>query len=310
MMLADGGIALCTALMAIAMMAGFDNLYFIYAMMALRAVGSAFHMPAMQASTPLLAPKEEFIRIAGMNQGIQSISLIAGPALGGFLVGIFPKSLGSILMIDVIGAALAIVFLSFVKFPKHIVSKASSSVRQVFSEMKEGFQTIWSLPPVKWVFLYSIVVMFAVMPIISLLPLMTKSHFQKGVGMMTLVEAAYPIGMMIGGLLLSVWKPKLHALKIASLALGVVGTICIISGLLPQDMIWVFVGLLVIIGIINTIEYATMQAFQQLKVPQEKLGRVMAINFSVSSLPSVAGLLMIGFLTNRIGGVGLVFSLC
>lgn len=302
-MLADGGIALCTLVMAITMMSGFDNVYFIYAMMALRAVGSAFHMPAMQASTPLLAPKEEFMRIAGMNQGIQSISLIAGPALGGFLVGMFPKSLGTILMLDVIGAALAIVFLTFVTFPKHLASKTSNTIRQVCSEMKEGFQTIWSIPPVKWVFLYSIVVMFAVMPIISLLPLMTKSHFQKGVGMMTLVEAAYPIGMMIGGLLLSVWKPKLHALKIASLALGVVGTICIISGLLPQDMIWFFVGLLVIVGIINTIEYAAMQAFQQLKVPQEKLGRVMSINFSISSLPSILGLVLVGSLTDMLGSV-------
>lgn len=77
MMLADAFVALCTVVMAVGLLNGVENLVFIYIMLALRAVGSAFHFPAMQASMPLLAPKEEFMRISGMSQGIQSISLIA-----------------------------------------------------------------------------------------------------------------------------------------------------------------------------------------------------------------------------------------
>lgn len=136
-MLSDGFVALCTLVMAFALMAGFDSLIFIYAMMALRAVGSAFHFPAMQASVPLLAPKDELVRISGMNQGIQSISFIGGPALGGFLVAIFPDNLGAILLIDVIGAILAVSFLSFVSFPSHIAKTVNNSLPAVLAEMKE-----------------------------------------------------------------------------------------------------------------------------------------------------------------------------
>lgn len=94
------------------------------------------------------------------------------------MVAIFPDNLGAILLIDVIGAIIAVSFLSFVSFPSHIATAAKNSISAVLAEMKEGFQTIWSIPPVKWVFLYSIVFMLAVMPLISLLPLMAKTHFQ------------------------------------------------------------------------------------------------------------------------------------
>lgn len=63
-------------------------------------------------------------------------------------------------------------------------------------------------------------------------------------------------------------------------------------------------------GVVNTIEYAAMNAFQQLKVPQDKLGRVMSINFAVSSLPSILGLVLVGALTEAVGWVGVMFSLC
>lgn len=110
---------------------------------------------------------------------------------------------------------------------------------------------------------------------------------------MTYVEVSYPIGMMIGGILLAVWKPKIHALVLASVAPMIIGLACIASGMLPSAWLWVFVGLLVMMGVVNTIEYAAMNAFQQLKVPQDKLGRVMSINFAVSSLPSILGLVLV-----------------
>lgn len=40
-------------------------------------------------------------------------------------------------MFDVVGAAIAILFLSFVKFPTHIASGAANTAKQVLFEMKE-----------------------------------------------------------------------------------------------------------------------------------------------------------------------------
>ena len=77
MILADSFIAFCTLILAVLFYLDIAKIEHIYILLALRSVGSAFHMPAMQASIPLLAPKSELIRIAGINQIIQSACNIA-----------------------------------------------------------------------------------------------------------------------------------------------------------------------------------------------------------------------------------------
>src|SRR5690606_21214962 len=115
MIFADGFVALCTLFMSISFYFGYESLLLIYVMLGLRSVGSAFHMPAMQASIPLLAPQSELLRIAGINQIIQSVSGIAGPALGALAIGIF--SIGNVLLLDIFGAIFAIISLLFIYIP-------------------------------------------------------------------------------------------------------------------------------------------------------------------------------------------------
>jgi DHA3 family macrolide efflux protein-like MFS transporter len=70
LMVADGGIALATLLLAALYALGLVQVWHIYALMLVRAAGSAFHWPAMQASTTLLVPEKHLSRIAGLNQTI------------------------------------------------------------------------------------------------------------------------------------------------------------------------------------------------------------------------------------------------
>ena len=56
MIFADAFVALCTLAMSVSFYIGYESLILIYVMLALRSVGAAFHMPAMQAAIPMLAP--------------------------------------------------------------------------------------------------------------------------------------------------------------------------------------------------------------------------------------------------------------
>ena len=89
MITADIFIAACTAVMAALFAFGEVRIPYIYVLLALRSVGSAFHVPAMQASVPLLAPESQLMRVAGVNQVIHSTSTIAGPALAALLINAF-----------------------------------------------------------------------------------------------------------------------------------------------------------------------------------------------------------------------------
>ena len=78
MILADSFIALCTLALTALFWLGAARMWHIYILLACRSAGSAFHIPAMQASVPLLAPASQLTRIAGVNQIIATLSSIAG----------------------------------------------------------------------------------------------------------------------------------------------------------------------------------------------------------------------------------------
>ena len=115
MIMADSFIAFCTLILAVLFYFDLAKISHIYVLLALRSVGSAFHMPAMQASVPLLAPKSELMRIAGINQVIQSVCNIAGPALAGLFITMMKMT--NILLLDVAGAAFAVYRSALSLFP-------------------------------------------------------------------------------------------------------------------------------------------------------------------------------------------------
>ncbi|WP_234034163.1 MFS transporter [Elizabethkingia sp. M8] len=120
MMLADSFVAVCTLIMSVCFYLGYESLTMIFIVLSLRSIGSAFHMPSMQAAIPLIAPKSELLRIAGVNQIIQSVSGIAG-------------------------AAIAVVSLAFIKIPEtNNYKKAKAGIRNVIQDMKTGFNAIRS----------------------------------------------------------------------------------------------------------------------------------------------------------------------
>src|SRR6266508_1200350 len=79
MIIADGSIALFTLLLAYLFATQRVQIWHVYAIMAIRALGGAFHFPAMSASTPLMVPEKHLTRISGMNQTLQGLMPLVSP---------------------------------------------------------------------------------------------------------------------------------------------------------------------------------------------------------------------------------------
>ncbi|WP_028296239.1 MFS transporter [Olivibacter sitiensis] len=300
MMLADGFIALCTLAMSITFYMGQFQLWFIYLLLGLRSVGSAFHMPAMQASIPLLAPESELLRIAGINQSIQSVSNIAGPALGALLIGLF--EIGYVLLADVIGAIVAISTLLFVKIPRPEPNKSlSNGVRQVIQDLAIGIQAISKKRGLSYLFLFSILATFCIMPVAVLFPLLTLQHFEGGTFHMSVIEIIWGVGMLIGGAFLGVFKPNISKVVLINSMHLLLGATLAISGVLPSWAFVIFVGLTAIGGMAASIYNASFTTILQEEIDPSMLGRVFSMFFSIAILPSIIGLLSTGFLADHIG---------
>lgn len=299
MIFADGFVALCTLFMSVSFYFGYESLLLIYVMLALRSVGSAFHMPAMQASIPLLAPQSELLRIAGINQIIQSVSGIAGPALGAFAIGML--SIGNVLLLDILGAAFAIISLLFIHIPNPKPEEKASGFTHIWNDMKTAFREISLNKGLSFLFLYSVIGLFCIMPVAVLFPLLTINHFKGDKFEISVIEIIWGVGMLIGGGLLGIWKTKINKVIIINLMHIVIGLTFAWSGWLSYNQFTFFVVLTAIGGISASLYNASFTTIIQEEIKPNMLGRVFSLYYSFSVLPSIIGLLFTGFIADFIG---------
>lgn len=297
MILSDLFIALCTLTIAILFYATDVKISYIYALLALRSAGMAFHVPAMQASVPLLAPPDKLMRISGINNMIQSVSTIASPALAALLITLFDMTW--VLMIDVAGAIIAVGTLMMVHIPDP--EKLNKTEPHVFRELKEGMREIYTKPALLWMFILSVFMHMCIMPVAALFPLMTLQHFNGTTYMMSIVEIAWGVGMLIGGAVLGYqWLGK-HKVTVINLMYFVIGTTFVLSGLLPPSGFAIFAVITAFGGISAAVYSGSFTVVIQTIVEPSALGRVFSLYTSLTLMPSMLGLLATGFIADTIG---------
>ncbi len=296
MIAADGFIALCTLALALLFRLGAAELWHVYLLLACRSAGSAFHLPAMQASVPLLAPEQQLTRIAGVNQMIAALSNIAGPALGALLLSFAP--IGDILLLDVAGALVACLTLLCVPIPRPARKRQKHDLRR---ELREGLASVRNVRGLAGLFALSILALFFIMPIGVLFPLMTLDRFGGGTFEMSLIQIVWGGGSLLGGALMSLRRHPVNRAALVCAANVVVGLSFALSGLLPAHAFGWFVLLTAAEGIAGGVFNASFISVVQTRLEPGVLGRVLSIYFGLGQLPAAAGLLGAGFLVNRIG---------
>src|SRR5262245_13772921 len=137
MLAADGFVALASLLLAGLFATGIAEVPHVLALLFLRALGTAFHAPAMTASTTLMVPEKHLTRIQGLNQSMQGLLTIVAAPLGALLLAIF--SMTGVMMVDVGTALLAILPLMAIRVPRPIRSDGPGG-SSVWAETAEGFR--------------------------------------------------------------------------------------------------------------------------------------------------------------------------
>ncbi len=298
MIFSDTFIALCTLGMTFVLNDDSADLFWVYLLLGCRSVGTAFHSPAMQAVAPLLVPEKELLRVSGINQMLQSVSSIAGPALG--TLAITYLSISKVLLLDVIGASAAVISLFFVTIPRLKV-EAKASVYTVLAELKEGFGAIYANRGLGFLFLYAMIATFFIMPVAVMFPLLTTGHYAGGKWEMSLVEIVWGIGMLAGGSLLGIMRVGVVKVVLVNAMHIVLGLTFVLSGYFPASWFAGFVAMTTLGGVAMSVFSAAFMTIIQEEVAPQLLGRVFSLYFSMAVLPSIVGLLFTGFIAEIIG---------
>lgn len=139
MIISDFLIAAASLSLSVSGFFGEISIPLIMIVLFIRSIGTAFHVPSLQAITPLIVSKDELPKYSGYSQTLQSISLLLSPVLASFFFSIW--SLQAIVMLDVLGAIIGVFTLCFITIPKIKIDFESTKI-DITLEMKEGIATL------------------------------------------------------------------------------------------------------------------------------------------------------------------------
>lgn len=298
MILSDAFIAAVTLVLVFAGSYGELPVWLIMIILFARSIGTAFHIPSLQAVTPLIVPKESLTNCAGYSQTFKSISFLLSPAVAAALYGIW--SINVIFLLDVAGALFAIFTLCITKVPSPNKDK-EVHVPNVIREAKEGLTILRQEQGMMSLLLIGALYAVIYMPIGTLYPLISMSYFGGTFVESGVVEIAFSAGTLLGSVALGIWGGKIDKIGTIAKSIGGMGIGLAITGLLPPSGFRVFVVLAMVMGVTTPFYWGVQTAIFQLKIKPEYLGRVLSVSSSLAMIAMPLGLIMSGAFAQVIG---------
>ena len=270
---ADSLIALVTFLMVLAIPHITDKtvvLGGLLVMSVIRSFGAGIQTPAVNAVIPQLVPEDQIMRFNGINATMQSVVQFAAPAAAGILLTM--NTLSSTLIIDTATAIVGIGLLSAVIIPKQAIQNKGTSV---FIDMKIGIKYTLSDKLIGKVLTVYGLFIFLCVPAGFLSQLFVSRVYGETYWYLSAVELAGFIGMVAGGILMSIWGGFKSRVTTMSVGLIAFGSLAIGMGLSKQFAL--YLTLMIIYGVaITMVQTATTTLIQE-KAEMSMQGRVFGL---------------------------------
>ncbi|MBW4838409.1 MAG: MFS transporter [Paenibacillaceae bacterium] len=289
-MLADGMIAMSTLVMAILFLFGYKEAWLLFAIAAIRALGSGVQTPAVGAILPQIVPADRLTKVNGINGSIQAVIMFVSPIVSAALLTI--ATIEAIFFIDVVTAAIAILtLLLYFRIPSHPKASDQPST-SYFNDLKEGLAYIGRQAYLKSFFKFMAVFFILMAPAAFLTPLQVTRSFGDEVWRLTAIEIAFSVGMMAGGGLIAAWggfRNKVHTMTLATVLMGVC---TFLLGIVP--VFWIYLAFMALFGVaMPAFNTPTMTMIQE-KVDENYMGRIFGVFSMISTSMMPIGMLIFG----------------
>ncbi|MCI4056164.1 MFS transporter [Bacillus cereus] len=279
------------------------SILLIGTIMFLLAVISAMYAPVVMASIPQLVPEKKLEQANGIVNGVQALSNIVAPVLGGILYGII--GLKMLVITSCLAFFLSAILEMFITIPFIKRIQEGHIVPTIVKDMKEGFLYVLKQPFILKAMLLAALLNLILTPLfvvggpIMLRVTMQSSDTMYGIGM-GLIDFATILGALSIGFFAKMLQMKtlynwmlIIALLVMPVALSVTPFILNL-GYYPPFILFILSSLL--IAMIMTIVSIYVITVVQKKTPNENLGKVMAIITAVSQCMAPIGQVVYGFM--------------
>jgi len=260
--LASVGLTLISALRA--------DVTWIYICLFVAGTARTFLWPASSAFLPHLVPRQLFSRAVTWNSGTFHLSSVAGPAAGGALIAVTHRA-AVVYALNAVAALICLILVCFIR-ARHVVAVKE---KMTAANLIAGFTFVAANP----IILGTITLdMFAVLlgGATALLPVYAKDILRVGPSGLGLLQAALPLGSVLCALIIAHRPPLEKAGHALLWAVALFGVATIGFGL--AKWFWLSFAMLFVCGAVDNVSVVVRHTLVQLLTPDEKRGRVSAVN--------------------------------
>lgn len=266
------------------------------------AAGSArtFVWPASSAFMPQLVPRQDFSKAVTWSSGSFQLSSVAGPAASGALIALTRDPV-VVYILNAIAALVCLTMMTPIR-SRHVSTQRE---KMTLSNLIVGFEFVFA----SRIILGTITLdLFAVLlgGATALLPVYAKDILHTGPGGLGLLQAALPSGSLLCALWLAHRPPLQRAGRTLLWAVTIFGFGTIVFGL--SKWFWLSFGMLFLCGFVDNVSVVVRHTLVQLLTPDEKRGRVSAVNSLFIGTSNELGGFESGFVAQFFGPIFSVVS--
>jgi DHA3 family macrolide efflux protein-like MFS transporter len=294
----DAVVALAALWMVYLFWHGAMSFWYIYVILIARGAAGAFHWAALQSTMPLMVPKQHLARVAGMNQTLDGAVKIIAPPMGALVLALLP--LWAVMLIDVVTAGLAIVIVASVHIPQPqrqvLTPLPKGQTRTLLHDIGEGLRYMWQWPGMFVLLIGAMLINFLLTPTAYLVPILVAKQFGGDAIHLGGMNSANGIGVVVGGLILSVWGGFHRRILTSLMGLGT-----LLMGLTPATAWYVALAGSFITGAMNPIINGPMLAVIQGAVEPRMQGRVITVVGSLAMSMAPLSMIIAGPVSDLFG---------
>ena len=246
-----------------------NTVFWIYLSIGFTGLARAFIAPSYSALMAIIVQRESYAKAAGIGSSVFQIGLIAGPALGGLLVGFTSTTTTYVFSaVMCLGAAIALLTLRIKQPPP-------AETSPVFASIGQGLKFVWNNQILLGAQMLD---MFAVLlgGAVAMLPAFIQDIYQLGPESLGLLRATPAVGAMCVGLYLARKPISQHAGRYMLWSVAGFGFCIICFGI--SHNYWVAGIFLALSGAFDGVSVVLRTTIMQLATPDSMRGRVSAIN--------------------------------
>ncbi|HYG21532.1 MAG TPA: MFS transporter [Verrucomicrobiae bacterium] len=272
----------------------------VYACLFVIAGARTFLWPASAAFLPHIVTPRLFPQAVAFNSGIFQLSSVAGPAIAGILLTWLAKRTETpaaiIYLINSAAGLFCVLLLSLIRREHAVVKREPIS----FRNLGAGFRFVFENKIILGTLTLDLFAVF-LGGATAMLPIYAKDILSTTPSGLAALRMAMPIGAVICTLIIAYRPPLQKAGRAMLWSVAVFGVATIVFGV--AHVLWLSFGALVVCGAVDNISVIVRQTLVQVLTPDEKRGRVSAVNSLFIGTSNELGEFRAGMVAHFLGPV-------